>query len=256
MGRGVLGAKAADSSSLPRFRLPGDVRAEAVANYERSQGSDPNYTYYYRTVRQGEYLNLQYWFFYAFNDWATAFNGFNDHEGDWEGVQLFFRVSEGQGVIEPPAYICYLGHESRLTKPWDHGDVTKTGRHAHVNVAAGSHASYPEAKPYTIMSLYNLIDFATGDASTLYPDGWRNRISLDRVPWVHSYTGSWGTRYWLGGDWLQKRLGRVGARLPQDLHLPGVSAPRGPRFNDEGGERVTWNNSGVFAGILGPPVAA
>lgn len=48
---------------LPRFVLPGDMRRAAIAAYDESQGGRPRYTYYHRTVREGDYLNLQYWFF-------------------------------------------------------------------------------------------------------------------------------------------------------------------------------------------------
>ena len=205
--------KPSKRSDLPRFRLPHDVRNSALENYEASQGKRRNYTYYYRTVRQGRYLNLQYWFFYAYNDWSTSFEGFNDHEGDWEGVQLFFTLDASNRPIEPPTYVCYLGHHSRITKPWHHHDIQRTGTHPHVYVAAGSHASYPERKPYTIMSLYNLIDHATGDGLTLYHHTWRSRINLDRTPWVHIYPGSWGTRYWLPLAWMERTLGRIIVKL-------------------------------------------
>ena len=240
-----------ERAKLPRFRLSLDVREAALENYESSQGSRPTYTYYHRSVRQGSFLNLQYWFFYSYNDWANSFDGFNDHEGDWEGVQLFFAL-DGQRPVEPPSHICYLGHHSRITKPWHHPDVEKTGTHPHVYVAAGSHASYPEAKPYTIMSLYNLIDDASGDALTLHPGQWRRRENLDRSPWIPAYAGSWGTRYWLDFAWLQKTVGLVLKAIPGDLQLPGVSAPRSPRFDDEGNERETWGNAAVFAGIVQP----
>ena len=32
---------------------------------------------------------LQYWFFYAMNDWRTTFGGINDHEADWETVTVY-----------------------------------------------------------------------------------------------------------------------------------------------------------------------
>jgi hypothetical protein len=86
-----------EGKDLPRLNLPPEIRQAAVENYERSQPSAPNYTYYHRTTRDGKYLCLQYWFFYAFNDWATGFGGMNDHEGDWEGLYLFFRLAIIQG---------------------------------------------------------------------------------------------------------------------------------------------------------------
>lgn len=82
------------AAEMPRFRLPVEARDEALQRYEASQKGGRGYTYYYRMARQGDYLNLQYWFLYAYNDWAATFGGLNDHEGDWEGVQLFFRLEE------------------------------------------------------------------------------------------------------------------------------------------------------------------
>lgn len=94
---------------------------------------------------------LQYWFFYAYNDWAGGYGGFNDYEGDWEGFHVFFKLDAGNRPIESPAYFYYLGHHSRITKPWDHPDVKKVGPHPVIYVAAGSHASYPEAKQYLLI---------------------------------------------------------------------------------------------------------
>jgi hypothetical protein len=237
-----------DRAELPRFILPSDMREAAIESYRSSQGAAPDFTYYYRTVRQGSYLNLQYWFFYAYNDWANGYGGFNDHEGDWEGFHVFFRLDEAGRPIEPPAYVCYLGHHSRMTKPWDHPDVEKVGSHPVIYVAAGSHASYPQSRQYPLMALYNLIDYATGDSFTLDHEAWRSRISLDWMPWL-SYLGSWGTRYWLPLGWLRATVGRLVSMVPGELALPGVSAPRGPRFGDEGAERESWTNPLAFAGI-------
>jgi len=240
---------AAKSGELPRFKLPASVRDSAAERYAASQSGAPRYTYYYRLVPQGDYLNLQYWFFYAYNDWAASVGGFNDHEGDWEGLHLFFRRDGANGVVEPPAYICYLGHHSRLTKPWDHADVQKEGTHPRVYVASGSHASYPERKPYPIMALYNLVDYATGDGAVVGPDDWRGRVALDDAGWLTGYLGSWGTRYWLGLGAARQLLGLAGAEAPREITLPGVSAPRGPRYTDEGAERETWSRAAAFAGI-------
>jgi len=235
-------------AELPRFELPQSVRDAAIEAYEASPARQ-NYTYYYRMAQQAGYLDLQYWFFYAYNDWAGGYSGFNDHEGDWEGFHVFFKLDAGGRPVEPPAYVCYLGHNSRLTKPWNHVDVEKIGgTHPVIYAAAGSHASYPRAQQYPLMALYNLIDYATGDAFTLDHAAWRNRFNLEQAGWVSAFQGSWGTRYWLPVDWLCKTLG-LPALSPGEVNLPGVSAPRGPQFNDEGGERQTWQNPATFAGI-------
>jgi hypothetical protein len=241
--------KSGTRGDLPRFKLPPSVRDSAIDAYQASQGSSPKYTYYYRTVKQAGYLNLQYWFYYAYNDWAGGYDGFNDHEGDWEGFHLFFRLEGGNRPVEPPAYLCYLGHHSRITKPWDHADVEKVGTHPVIYVAAGSHASYPQARQYPLVKLYNLIDYATGEALTLDHDDWRGRISLDQAPWLATYLGSWGTRYWLSLAWINTTLGQLLPPAPKEMCLPGVSAPRGPMFSDEGGEREIWQDPVAFAGI-------
>jgi hypothetical protein len=234
---------------LPRFKLPQEVRKSAIESYETSQGKDRNYTYYYRTVQQAGYLNLQYWFFYAYNDWASGYDGFNDHEGDWEGFHIFFKLDAGNRPIEPPAYVCYLGHHSRITKPWTHPDVKRVGTHPVIYVAAGSHASYPEAKEYPLMALYNLIDYATGESFVLDHENWQSRINLTKVPWLSAYLGSWGTRYWLSLEWVHKALNLLVSSIPNEVDLPGVSAPRGPKFADGGDERKTWRKPVAFAGI-------
>ncbi|GAB4531914.1 MAG: hypothetical protein Kow0063_11830 [Anaerolineae bacterium] len=234
---------------LPRFELPQGVRASAIEAYQTSQGKNPAYTYYYRHTVQAGYLDLQYWFYYPYNDWASGYGGFNDHEGDWEGFHVFFKLDGGNRVIEPPAYVCYLDHHSRMTKAWDHPEVEKVGTHPVVYVAAGSHASYPQARQYPLMALYNLIDYATGEAFTLDHDAWRRRVNLDTVPWLTSYLGSWGTRFWLPLGWMQKLLGGQVSAPSREVHLPGVSAPRGPRFDDKGAERATWVSPATFAGI-------
>jgi hypothetical protein len=234
---------------LPRFDLPPEVRESAIEGYQASQGRERNYTYYYRRMRQSGYEVLQYWFFYAYNDWASSYAGFNDHEGDWEGFQVFFELDSGNHRMEPPAYVCYLDHNSRISKPWDHSEVEKVGTHPVIYVAAGSHAGYPEAKQYPLIALYNLIDYAAGDGLTLDHSEWRSRVNLETAPWLSNYTGSWGTRYWLPLVWVQKALRTVRSSIPGEVYLPGVSAPRGPRFSDEGSERLAWRDPAAFAGI-------
>jgi hypothetical protein len=42
-------------------------------------------------VRDAGYLILQYWLFYAMNDWRSTFGGVNGHEADWEQIRLFLN---------------------------------------------------------------------------------------------------------------------------------------------------------------------
>jgi len=255
--KGLLESGPADE--LPRFILPMETRDAAAERYQAWLRKASNYTYYYRQVRDGNYLCLQYWFFYSYNDWARSFKGLNDHEGDWEGMLIFFR-RDGQGRLqEPPAYLTYVGHHSRMTKPWEHAEVERVGTHPVGYVAAGSHATYPQAKTYPLLALYNLVDQASGDDVTIDHDQWVYRIALDQVSWLTDYRGSWGTRYWLNTERARTFLTLALATTPfsflatrttpREIELPGVSAPHGPMIGDTGQERPQWANPAAWAEV-------
>ncbi|MFQ5610735.1 MAG: hypothetical protein ACE5H9_01230 [Anaerolineae bacterium] len=247
-----------DRGDFPRLVLPAETRDDAIERYRHKRV--PPYTYYYRQVQDGQYLCLQYWFFYSYNDWGRTFDGVNDHEGDWEGLYLFFRLDGWGHPQEPPAYITFPTHESRLTKPWGHKDVTLVGTHPVGYVGAGSHATYPEAKAYSILASYNLRDYATGDGPAIDHDQWTHRIDLDKVSWLTDYRGSWGTRYWLPLEKAKSILGILTtaapllriftSAAPDEIELPGVSAPRGPRGSG-GKERPQWAHPVEWANV--PP---
>ncbi len=239
-------------SDLPRLDLPPEIGQAAAEAYARSRASIPTPTYYYRVTHDLRYVCLQYWLFYAFNDWATSYGGMNDHEGDWEGLYLFFEQDQAGQPIEPPAYITYVGHHSRLTKPWDHPDVSREGTHPVAFVAGGSHATYPEAKEYDLIRIYGLVDYATGDGATIRPADWRPGTSLDDEPWAVPYLGTWGTRYWLGSSWVERLLSGARRKL-EEFGLPGVSGPRSPRYTDEATERPNWSRVVEWAGIFDLP---
>lgn len=245
----LVGAGRQAKNDLPRLDLPPQIRQAALENYRSSQPRRPNYTYYYRTTRDRQYLCLQYWFFYGYNDWATSYGGMNDHEGDWEGMYLFFDLDEAGNPRHPPAYVTYVGHHSRLTKPWGHHDITLDGSHPVGYVAAGSHAIYPERKEYDLMAIYDLVDYATGNGTVIGPGDWVRRVDLDRQPWTTEFLGGWGTRYWLPLSWAKQTLGFLRTKA-EEIGLPGVSAPRGPRYADDGKVRPNWVSAVSWAGIL------
>ncbi len=239
---------------LPRLILPSETQLEAQAKYQ-SLGKKPAYTYYYRQVKDSGYLCLQYWFFYSYNDWGRSFSGFNDHEGDWECMMIFFKLDGNGRAQEPPAYITYADHESRQTKPWGHEDVTLLGTHPVGFVGAGSHATYPEVGTHPLMELYSLFDYAKGDGVTIDHDDWVHRVNLDDVAWLGAYKGSWGTRFWLQMDSAMSIVKRIlltmpggmplGFLLPNEVELPGVSSPYGPI----GPHRPQYANPVAWAGV-------
>ncbi|MGE5688944.1 MAG: hypothetical protein ACM33B_00150 [Pseudomonadota bacterium] len=82
-------------------------------------------------------LALQYWFFYAFND----FN--NLHEGDWEMIQLVFPAQVAHSALATaPVDVGYSSHEGAERAAWDSDKLELVdGTHPVVYPAAGSHAN-------------------------------------------------------------------------------------------------------------------
>ena len=90
-----------------------------------------------RPTRPGK-LALQYWLFYAFNDWN------NLHEGDWEMIQLHFdAATPRQALTSTPNEVGYSQHEGAERASWDDSKLELVdGTHPVVHAAAGSHANF------------------------------------------------------------------------------------------------------------------
>lgn len=115
---------------LARGRIPGETAAAAALTYRRLMDSREHYTYYARVVRQNGWIVLQYWFFYPFNNWRSGFFGVNDHEADWEMVNVY--LSENASGEVQPEWVAYAAHDfsgDDLRRRWDDGEVEKVGEH-------------------------------------------------------------------------------------------------------------------------------
>ncbi len=112
---------------------PGDGSDKAVALRALFRVNTP-------TARKTRAL-LQYWLFYPYDEWKTAFLGAQltqRHEGDWESVSV------GLGRQDAPLFVAYSAHCGGTWKPWKdakHFDAS----HPLVAVARGSQASYADA---------------------------------------------------------------------------------------------------------------
>ncbi|HET8968433.1 MAG TPA: hypothetical protein VFN06_03300, partial [Gaiellaceae bacterium] len=145
----AIGPGAEDLRNRFEYHLdfPGDA-LDPGCDYERwsrrlASGSEPT-VYAHVATQQGypDKLALQYWLFYAFND----FN--NTHEGDWEMVQLVFDASDaGEALVQTPAEVGYSSHEGAESSEWDDEKLTIVDdTHPVVYPGAGSHANkYTEA---------------------------------------------------------------------------------------------------------------
>jgi len=141
-----IGPTAKDlSRGLYEYHLdfPGNA-LEPGCSYERwarriTKGHDP--TVYAHVVRDSAHpgkLALQYWIFYAYNDWN------NLHEGDWEMIQLDFAADDArQALAGRPQAVGYSQHEGAERADWgdDKLDLVD-GTHPVVYPAAGSHANF------------------------------------------------------------------------------------------------------------------
>jgi hypothetical protein len=127
---------------LTRGRVPGGDVEGARVLYGRLMEKEEHFRYHGRVIRQNGWIVLQYWLFYAFNDWRSNFFGANDHESDWEKVMVFLSESESGEVR--PEWVAYAAHEETgddLRRRWDDPVLEKSGEHPIIYVCAGSHAS-------------------------------------------------------------------------------------------------------------------
>ena len=122
--------------------FPGDALSPGCT-YEEwardvAEGSAP--TVYAHVVaepgRPGR-IALQYWLFYAFNDWN------NLHEGDWEMIQLVFEADDaGAALAGEPAAVGYSQHEGAEAADWGDEKLDLVDGRPVVYPAAGSHANF------------------------------------------------------------------------------------------------------------------
>jgi hypothetical protein len=253
------------ASLLLRGKVPAGLAASAETTY-RERLDSARFTYYGRVVREGGYVCLQYWFFYAMNDWRSTFAGINDHEADWEMVTVYLAEHE-DGRVRPNwvAFSSHDYHGDDLRRRWDDPELTREGEHPVVFAGAGSHSGAFVAGDYVITvdpprvgplidGLRRLsrwlapwrreegresglgipfVDYARGDGATVgagHDREWTPVLIDDETPWVRDYRGLWGldTRDRFGGE----------------------RAPSGPRYERDGTVRTSWANPLGWAGLL------
>jgi hypothetical protein len=200
-------------SLLLRGKAPGGLAASSALRYQRLQAQGPRYCYHGRVVREQGYGALQYWFFYAFNDWRSSFQGVNDHEADWEMITVYVAEDE-HGEVQP-GWLAYAAHNyegDELRRRWDDPDLARVGEHPLVYVGAGSHASY----------------FFPGEYLTTA---------------VLPYT-AWLIRVWQGLRGVWARLGQgsapVAGSVPGLFRIPYVDYARGDGLRVGPGQQQSW----------------
>ncbi len=253
------------ASLLLRGTVARGLAAAAELTY-REQLKPEQFPYYGRAVRVGGYLCLQYWFFYAMNDWRSTFRGVNDHEADWEMVSVYLAESE-EGPPRPAWVACssHDHHGDDLRRRWDDPELRRFGQHPVVFAGAGSHSGAfvpgdyvisvnpPQLrKPIEIARRLQrvvapwrqqtsgapglgipFVDYARGDGLAVGPGQqtqWTASLIDDQTPWVRDYRGLWG--------------------IDTEDAFGGERAPSGPRYERDGSVRRAWSNPLGWAGLL------
>jgi hypothetical protein len=252
---------------LLRGRVPGGLAA-AAEQRSRSMLDPDHHPYYARVVNDGGYVVLQYWFFYAMNDWRSSFGGANDHEADWEQVTVYLTEAEGGAR---PAWVACSAHDEvgdDLRRRWDDPEVNRDGEHTVIFAGAGSHsgafvpgeyvtAVQPPGRlagvlraiqavahvitPWSRGALASgvgipFVDYARGDGDAVGPGAprpWTPVVIGEHTDWVREFRGLWGldTRDRFGGE----------------------RAPAGPRFERSGAVRRSWADPLGWAGLQKVP---
>ena len=265
---------------LARGRVPGDASAAAALAYKKLQEEDPRYTYFGRVVRDQGWTVLQYWFFYAFNNWRTGFFGVNDHEADWEMINIYLYQDDNDALV--PEWVAYASHDfsgDDLRRRWDDPEVEKVGCHPVIYAGAGSHASYHRPGEYLaeieisflspLARLSELLihrwDRFMGELGR--DDEAQSRdLNVFRVPFVDYARGDglsigpeaaestgpqapWDVVELISADtpWVADYRGLWGlhARDP----ISGENAPAGPMYNRDGTVRRAWYDPLGWAGL-------
>jgi hypothetical protein len=253
-------------SLIFRGSVPGGSAARSfLLQQEHLEPDRP--VYYGRVVRDGDWLVCQYWFFYSFNNWRSAFGGVNEHESDWEQVTIFLDGTGGldEAGLPAPRWVVFSAHDETgddLRRRWDDPDLSLVeGRHPVVFAGAGSHSGAYLAGDYLISvepptQAWFLrvgrwmarvftpwstgakgvgipyVDYARGDGRSIGPgqgDPWYPEVIDENTGWVRGYRGLWG----------HDTCDRLG----------GERGPAGPRYERDGTVRASWAGPVGWAGL-------
>ena len=204
--------------------FPGDA-LNPGCDYERwarriNEGRRPAvYAHLVTQPAHPDRLALQYWLFYPFNDWN------NNHEGDWEMVQLVFAAANaGDALSKAPLEIGYSQHEGAEKADWGEDKLQLVdGTHPVVYPAAGSHANFFDDALYIGRSADEGVgcDDTTGPSRELRP--LVHTIPSDPAaarkafPWI-AFEGRWGER-----------------------RRAFLNGPTGPNLKTQWTEPITWS---------------
>ena len=266
-------------SLILRGSVPGGLTAALHRRY-RDSAAAREFPYYAHISSHGGYVVLQYWFFYAMNDWRSSFGGVNDHEADWEQVTVFLvpavddpgRASrpDGSDVLRL-GWVAFSSHDETgddLRRRCDDPDITWVDdTHPVVYAGAGSHSGaylpgeyLVRVEPPVLQRFFAAVSRARG---VLFP--WtRDRpapgvgipyVDYKRGDGVH--VGPRTPRPWTPvlidaqTPWVRDFSGLWG--LDTEDPFGGERAPAGPRYERNGTIRPSWADPVGWSGLQKVP---
>lgn len=218
-----------------RSMKPYDDAQNIAAGLLEMYGGSP-YIIYGRAMeprKDPDYIILQYWVFYPFNDWH------NDHEGDWEMVQVRYSKDKRK-----PDQLTTSHHHSGSVVEWDKADKVAI-THPKVFVAKGSHGMWLTSGTHSVGRIWSVVgifrDSTSEDGIVLYPEGVIGRaegkkqkytlVDVSNEPrsaWIH-WNGKWGDIK--GTIW-------------------GSQGPEGPGLQDKWDDPVKWGNKPASSSLF------
>jgi hypothetical protein len=213
--------------------FPGDAldpQCTFETDYRRFSAGLPPTVYAHVATEQGRpgMLGLQYWFFWYHNPSK------NDHEGDWEFIQLLFDVGTVEKALQTePIAVGLAQHLGGERAEWSDDRVEKQASHIVVYPAKGSHATYFEQAVFLGRS-----DEFFGCDNTDEPS---RRVDPDVVVLPDEVIEPDDELAWLGFK------GRWGQREPGFLN-----GPTGPAEKARWTAPVTWHDGLRDASVVIP----
>ena len=190
----------------------GTTDDENIIQDYQNKLSTIGYRVYCHIHQSGGTTVVQYWMFYAFNKGEL-----NQHEGDWEMVQVV--LSGGT-----PTDVMYSQHHGGQRATWD--QVERDVDHVKVYVARGSHANY--LRSYS--GKFGVASDIVGANGKILESGDYTLELLESQDWL-SFAGRWGEF----DSYDDVFRGKVG--------------PQGPMYRENG---VMWNSPIDWSNGLSP----
>jgi hypothetical protein len=176
---------------------------------------------YAHVVPDAGKVALQYWLFYAFNE----FN--NLHEGDWEMIQIVFDATDARSALAmEPDTVGYSSHEGAESADWGEDDKLELADDTHpiVYPANGSHANKYTAALYLGSSADAGVgcDDTRGPHTELRPTvktiPSAPAANREAFPWI-AYEGRWG-----------------------ELQRAFFNGPTGPNLKRQWDDPIAWSD--------------